>query len=530
MTMSSMDGIMDMAKHYVMEESSASGLSIPAAIAAPSSPFDMNEAKVCPNCRGSLRNIARYGRIVRRAVLDESTKRFIRWAHQQHGELALQLMQQKELLETGLAAASPAGSNANRGSPSTKVFYGKGRSALIKELLLSIDRLRFDSLIKTRAAIIEYSSKVAEDEQPYKRVADLVQFALRRRDENASILDSHAPGHSGHFVFDESVIQVGGSLQAELLLMRCDILALEQVAASLEKSSSPGTAHTAVSLTRANQDAKTTSAVNTLKKLLKTVQFADLLNAFEAFIAAACSAKHTRQQAEGHISCVQLCLVLWKLYGWKDADSGASPAPPRPPAAAAAAAAAPAAAAAAPAAAAAAPAAAAAVGGGGGGGGGEGIPAENGQPEAAAVQEDSDAGDADSESRTKSSPLSREWLKKRAEKHVKQAQDLAKANPSLEHQLGGELQRLEAALANIVDYRPVSTAEMRAVYEAMAREFVGSGHWYTCANGHPFTVGECGMPMERARCPECGAAVGGQDHMNAEGVQRANAIEELGRA
>ncbi|KAI6083768.1 hypothetical protein F4821DRAFT_183973 [Hypoxylon rubiginosum] len=68
-------------------------------------------------------------------------------------------------------------------------------------------------------------------------------------------------------------------------------------------------------------------------------------------------------------------------------------------------------------------------------------------------------------------------------------------------------------------YNPVSTDETRAVYTAMAREFSGIGHWYTCINGHPFTVGKCGMPMQQARCPECGEAVGGVRHMFAEGVQ-----------
>jgi len=35
----------------------------------------------------------------------------------------------------------------------------------------------------------------------------------------------------------------------------------------------------------------------------------------------------------------------------------------------------------------------------------------------------------------------------------------------------------------------------------MAREFIGTGHWYTCLNGHPFTVGECGMPMQTSIYP-----------------------------
>lgn len=37
------------------------------------------------------------------------------------------------------------------------------------------------------------------------------------------------------------------------------------------------------------------------------------------------------------------------------------------------------------------------------------------------------------------------------------------------------------------------------------------------------------MPMEEARCPECGSPVGGQDHEPADGVRRAGGIEELAR-
>lgn len=44
-------------------------------------------------------------------------------------------------------------------------------------------------------------------------------------------------------------------------------------------------------------------------------------------------------------------------------------------------------------------------------------------------------------------------------------------------------------------------------------------------NGHPFTVGECGMPMERAHCPECGGRVGGANHQPDDGVVHASDIE-----
>lgn len=41
-----------------------------------------------------------------------------------------------------------------------------------------------------------------------------------------------------------------------------------------------------------------------------------------------------------------------------------------------------------------------------------------------------------------------------------------------------------------------------------------------------FAIGECGMPMERARCPECQAPIGGQDHTLAEGVSRDTDMEQ----
>ena len=42
---------------------------------------------------------------------------------------------------------------------------------------------------------------------------------------------------------------------------------------------------------------------------------------------------------------------------------------------------------------------------------------------------------------------------------------------------------------------------------------------------HQFAIGECGMPMERAQCPECGAPVGGESHRAVEGVTRAEDME-----
>ena len=40
-------------------------------------PFSASGMKSCPTCRGPLRNLNRYSRIVRRAIIDEATKKSI---------------------------------------------------------------------------------------------------------------------------------------------------------------------------------------------------------------------------------------------------------------------------------------------------------------------------------------------------------------------------------------------------------------------------------------------------------------------
>ncbi|KAF3482227.1 uncharacterized protein GIQ15_04986 [Arthroderma uncinatum] len=78
-------------------------------------------------------------------------------------------------------------------------------------------------------------------------------------------------------------------------------------------------------------------------------------------------------------------------------------------------------------------------------------------------------------------------------------------------------------------YEEVTQEEVEAVKAAMVSGSGGiathSGHWYLCKNGHPFAIGECGMPMQLATCPECGAVVGGQNHTAVEGVTRAVNME-----
>ncbi|KAF5654964.1 hypothetical protein F25303_974 [Fusarium sp. NRRL 25303] len=82
-------------------------------------------------------------------------------------------------------------------------------------------------------------------------------------------------------------------------------------------------------------------------------------------------------------------------------------------------------------------------------------------------------------------------------------------------------------------YEKTTPEELAAIRSAMVSGPQGmathSGHWYNCVNGHPFAVGDCGMPMEEARCPECGAPISGPRHRPVEGVTRAEEMETLAR-
>ncbi|OTA67744.1 hypothetical protein K449DRAFT_364164 [Hypoxylon sp. EC38] len=407
-TMTNMDGVMDMKAHYKM---SAEGH--PTALVNASQPFSMDEVKVCPTCRGSLRNIARYGRIVRRAMLDEATKKFIAWSNIEYAKLANTLLDvQERISKVPMPPAAPQPSQPQPSQPKKKNFpTGRLRPLhLIREWLGS-DRYKEALVLWKR--INDFIGQVRREEQPFQRVKDFVQHATLQRKLQ------------GAFAFDETMIQNKAHLQACSLSLRCDIAIIsdfmtvwEEVRASRSKLQ--------LSFTKQLEDCRTLAE-------------------------RAMTTKHPRQETEAHVYYAQFCAFsrAFIIYN-EDASS-----------------------------------------------------------------------DATKERAEK--------FKNDASEHLITARKLVEKYSSQTEGMIAEIEAVEKGFRDNVFYAAVSAKEMRAVYQAMAREFRGTGHWYTCQNGHPFTVGECGMPMERAMCPECGAPVGGADHTPAEGVQRADDIENLTR-
>ncbi|OAQ64570.2 NFX1-type zinc finger-containing protein 1 [Pochonia chlamydosporia 170] len=203
LTITSMDRQLDMASHYDMDLYDK-----PANINKQSEPFSMDGtvATVCATCRGSLRNIARYGRIVRRAILDEATKKFISWSNMEYRSLSAKFLKAQEAL----------GQAANLGQATTVAKSQRSKhSASRFQYLDYVEKAdisrRYGDLITTWREIFRFTCAVRVEAQPFQRVADHVRHANRRQ------------GTTKKFKFDEAVIQMKGFLLARTLLLKCEL-------------------------------------------------------------------------------------------------------------------------------------------------------------------------------------------------------------------------------------------------------------------------------------------------------------------
>ena len=275
LTVSSMDGQMDTRKHYTLDENG-----LPTAVSGASVPFSEASIRACPTCRGSLRNIARYGRIVRRGILDESTKRFISWSNQQYLVLAGQLsVEQGKLQEKAAPRSAPRPVIKSSGTPTKALSSQKPRPRNLLQLeQLSQDRARYATIIKLWRSISAFLAQVQAQEQPYRRVADHVQHANRAK----SATDKR------EFQYDEeSVIQVKGHLLASSLLLQCEAAILADFIYHLDGKAPDGLAGFGWSI----YDAECRSFINSARK-----------------------AKYPKEEVQGHILAAQVCLFARRLH------------------------------------------------------------------------------------------------------------------------------------------------------------------------------------------------------------------------
>ena len=69
---------------------------------------------------------------------------------------------------------------------------------------------------------------------------------------------------------------------------------------------------------------------------------------------------------------------------------------------------------------------------------------------------------------------------------------------------------------------PITKEEKIQIVKAIGLK---QGHWFKCPNGHYYAIGECGGAMEKSKCPECGAIIGGQNHTLADDNELASEMD-----
>ena len=411
-TIATMDGHLSLGEHYLLD---AEGL--PAALKAPEDGLDVDKTRiVCPDCRRSLRGVPRFGRVVRRALLIQSTLKFITWSNNYYIEYYGSFSKAQKVLQKSLEDARPA---------QTSLHLYRSRDQQIHTIRTTMSPSRYKEIVELRWKLNEFRGLVNKNEQPFKRVQALVRHArLNKRTEE-------------DFTFDESVIlQTRSCSLATSLLIRCDLVILSDVLAVRSSVALPVNVATTLDLNKNRKDC-------------------------EILFQLADEGKHYLQQAEA--------LIFWAHFAALEVSWRSSHEEERYV-----------------------------------------------KIFSSAMVENADNYSDGNDAIT--------TLRTQARQRLEQARVFC-AEHSQARTVASEIEEIEKMLRESTFYQPVSSDEMQKVVTAMTREFRGTGHWYRCRNGHPFTVGEYGMPMQTARCPQCGEVVGGQHHRAAEGVTHAGDIE-----
>ncbi|SMR53254.1 unnamed protein product [Zymoseptoria tritici ST99CH_1E4] len=402
-TVDSLDGTMDMHSHY--EANPLTGALV--GLKKSAEPFSMDEVKACPECRGSLTGIARYGRIVRRALLDESAKKLTAWSNSKHQDFSTRLAALQDVLMSTLDSKPKLTQDlVIAGLPSEQYRTIKdGRTYG-----------RYPKLFALINDLTNFVKKLGKDEQPYQRVHDLVEVARRQQTTAADGIAA--------FEFSSEELQPREHLQASNLLNLAFLVLLGDVVS----------VHNSIPIKdrgslRINLSANRQSCDEVIKEAI--------------------ASKNFRQQAEAS--------VIWTKFAAMECGVKAS---------------------------------------------------EEDDP---GQQHRLDA------------------LRERVLEHLEDVEEICAQQAKLA--AGTEEHPMQRILDEVAEVRKmmregISSSEMRMVVAAMAKTWLGTGHWYRCENSHPFTVGECGMPMQLAKCPECGAGVGGEHHRSTAGVTHARDIEE----
>lgn len=213
-TRENLDQHMDM-KDFYEYGIDESGAEIITAAKDTSQPLSIMVQKSCPACRAPIRNIHRYGRIARRAWIDEATKKFIIWANAGFVPMASRMSE----VEKQFQSQAEDTREQDNLTESLKTHFMTGARLSLEESSdsqirtianLTKKNKRFQGGLRLRTAIKVFLSQVNEKEQPFSRIYHLVQDAKRHK------------GIEGTMKWTPEVLQTRNRLLAAVLLLRCE--------------------------------------------------------------------------------------------------------------------------------------------------------------------------------------------------------------------------------------------------------------------------------------------------------------------
>lgn len=198
LTVKSMDEQMDMNEYYKMEDSK------PVAIRSSLEPFSVDDITRRATCHGSLRDLSRYGRIVRRVVLDKLTKRSHLCVYRSYVSIAQTVEDVMSELDKSKGKPAPLLLD----SQETITIQGS-RDNQFTQMCYIMKKYggdRWKGVSQLRDLILNFQKTAGDTVRSFARVQTLVESARKRKGTACAV-----------------VVQTKGVFLATSLLMRLNI-------------------------------------------------------------------------------------------------------------------------------------------------------------------------------------------------------------------------------------------------------------------------------------------------------------------
>jgi len=267
--------------------------------------------KSCPGCRAPLRDVDRYNRIVKLALLDEATRRFVSHASNSYAQLVDEVAKQETALESERKTFIE--------------YWSHGQGNDVQSALTNYRR-RGQTLLKK---LDDFTSSVTSAEQPYGRINSMIIDASRRRNATST------------FKFDGTVIQTGFQFLGESLSLRLNWALLwdletihnnkavnkviRETLYAILKSSLQTLLHRCASLETSSVEAKLPQ--HEVEARIYRAQFTALAlnhpkedSPITKTIAEAAIPEHRRREEESLQYCLKLCDRLAEPLGYLKPD------------------------------------------------------------------------------------------------------------------------------------------------------------------------------------------------------------------